>query len=160
FGVSLTEVLAECDDAMLAAYVGGDSSPPETELRAGLAEHTARADVHPVLFGSAITGAGVDALQSAIATWLPAREGARDAPLSGIAFKMERGAAGERIAFVRLFAGTLHTRERVRIRGAAERTVTSIRVFDAGSNVERTSASAGQIAKLTGLGDIRIGDVI
>src|SRR3954452_3179323 len=50
---SAAEVLADRDDAFLAAYLDG-----EGEWRAELAAQTARAVVHPLYAGSAITGAG------------------------------------------------------------------------------------------------------
>lgn len=56
-----TEVLAEHDDAMLAAYVDDELQVTRPQLYAALAEQTKRALVHPVYFGSAATGAGIDA---------------------------------------------------------------------------------------------------
>ena len=58
FTARLAEVLAEHDDALLAAYVDGEL--PFGRLRRELAAQVARAQVHPVFVGSAITGAGVD----------------------------------------------------------------------------------------------------
>ena len=72
--------------------------------------------MHPVFFGSAITGAGVDALIAGIAELLPAAEGDADGPVSGTVFKVERGPAGEKIAYVRMFSGTVRTRDRLRVR--------------------------------------------
>src|SRR6059058_5383730 len=48
-----------------------------------------RAALHPVFFGSALTGAGVDSLMSGIAELLPAAEGDVDGPVSGSVFKIE-----------------------------------------------------------------------
>ena len=45
---------------------------------------------------------------------LPATDGDADGPLSGIVFKVERGPAGEKIAYVRMFSGTVRTRDRLR----------------------------------------------
>ncbi len=70
--------------------------------------------MHPVFFGSAITGAGVGSLMAGIAELLPATEGDADGPVSGLVFKIERGAAGEKIAYVRMFSGTVRTRDRLR----------------------------------------------
>src|SRR3954468_3874225 len=53
-------VLAEHDDELLTAYVENTVSPDL--LRAALVAQTRQVLVHPVYFGSAITGAGVDAL--------------------------------------------------------------------------------------------------
>ncbi|MGW6929771.1 GTP-binding protein [Lentzea sp. NPDC054927] len=111
----------------------------------------------PIYFGSAITGDGVDELVDAVTTLLPVTVTA-DGPLSGTVFKVERGTAGEKVALVRLFSGTVRTRDRVRI-GDSEGKVTAIAVFEGGSAARRDVARAGQIAKLRGL-DVRIGDTI
>jgi len=57
---------ARSSEALLAAYVN-DEPVAHEELREGLAAQTRRAKVHPVFFGSARTGAGVDALIAGIA---------------------------------------------------------------------------------------------
>ncbi|MBO0776015.1 MAG: TetM/TetW/TetO/TetS family tetracycline resistance ribosomal protection protein, partial [Actinobacteria bacterium] len=159
FASRLAGVLAEHDDALLAAYVDG-APLPQRRLRRALAGQTRRALVHPVLFGSAITGAGTGDLMAAVTGLLPVARGDPGGPLSGTVFKVERGPAGEKIAYVRLFSGTVRTRDRVRAgrRGAAK--VTAISVFDRGPAAPAAAAAAGQIAKLWGLAAIRIGDGI
>ncbi len=160
FTAELAELLADHDDALLTAVVDDPSAVPHARLHDELAAQTARTLVHPVYFGSAVTGAGVDALTAGIADLLPATAGDVDAPLSGTVFKVERGPAGEKIAYVRMFSGTVRTRDRLRFGDDDVRTVTAIRVFDRGSAVQRPSVVAGQIGTLSGLGDIRIGDAI
>jgi ribosomal protection tetracycline resistance protein len=160
FTARLAGLLAHHDDALLAAYVDDETAVPYWRLRNKLAAQTKGALVHPVFFGAAITGTGVDALSAGIAELLPATEGDADGPVSGTVFKVERGPAGERIAYVRMFSGTVRTRDRLQVRPGDERKVTAIRVFDRGSAVQRASVVAGQIGKLWGLGDIRIGDAI
>ena len=49
----------------MAAYVSDDNGVSHRRLRDELTVQTHRAFVHPVFFGSAITGAGIDALTSA-----------------------------------------------------------------------------------------------
>ncbi|GAA4564005.1 TetM/TetW/TetO/TetS family tetracycline resistance ribosomal protection protein [Planotetraspora kaengkrachanensis] len=159
FTTALADVLAGNDDEILAAYVGDRPPVPYGGLRAELGAQTGRALVHPVFLGSAITGAGVDALISGLTELLPAREGDAGGPVSGTVFKVERGPAGEKIAYVRMFSGTLRTRDRLRLR-EDERKVTAIRVFDHGSAVPRDSVAAGRIGQLWGLSDVRIGDPI
>jgi ribosomal protection tetracycline resistance protein len=160
FTAELAELLADHDDALLTAVVDDPSAVPHARLHDELAAQTARTLVHPVYFGSAVTGAGVDALTAGIADLLPATAGDVDAPLSGTVFKVERGPAGEKIAYVRMFSGTVRTRDRLRFGDDDVRKVTAIRVFDRGSAVQRPSVVAGQIGTLSGLGDIRIGDAI
>ncbi len=125
--------------------------PPDDEL----AEQARRGLVHPVFFGSALTGGGVEPLMRGIAALLPAADGDADGELAGRVFKIERGPAGERIAYVRLFSGTVQVRDRL-----PEGKVTAISVFAGGSILRRPSASAGEIAKLWGLPEIRVGDAI
>jgi len=113
FSASLAAQLAEHDDALLAAYIEDETSITYSQLRAHLIVQTAQALVHPVYFGSAITGPGVGAVSQAVATLLPGSEADPDRPLSATVFKVERGPAGEKIAYVRRFSGTLKTRDRL-----------------------------------------------
>src|SRR5688572_1239128 len=95
-----------------------------------------------------------------IADLLPAAAGDADGPVSSTAFKVERGAAGEKIAYVRMFAGTVRTRDRLRFGRDNERQVPAISVFEDGASVRRASVTAGEIAQLWGLDEIQIGDTI
>ena len=159
FRDALTGALAEHDDGILAAWVEGRPLP-QRRLRRALAHQTRRGLVHPVLFGSAITGAGVDELRSAIAALLPPAAADAGAPASGTVFKVERGPAGEKIAYVRMYAGTVRTRERLRFGRGLERKVTAIAAFDGAAAETSGAVAAGQIGKLWGLGEIQIGDAV
>ncbi|MFB8035224.1 GTP-binding protein [Streptomyces sp. NPDC056004] len=159
----LTELLADHDDALLAAYVENAAALPYDRLREELSTQTGRAAVHPVYFGSAITGAGVEALIHGVTELLPASRGDADGPVSGTVFKVERGPGGEKTAYVRMFSGTVRIRDRLpfgRGDGRAEGRVTGISVFDQGSAVRGAAVPAGRIAKLQGLDGIRIGDPV
>jgi ribosomal protection tetracycline resistance protein len=160
FVTRVAERLADHDDALLEAYVDHPDRITEGWVSRELAAQTAAARVHPVYFGSAITGAGVESLTAGIRTWLPASAGDADGPVSGTVFKVERGAAGERVAYVRLYAGTLRTRDRLPLPGQDERVVTAISVFDRGAGHRGPVVEAGQIAKVWGLGAVRIGDPV
>ncbi len=158
-GPSALDVLTEQDDALLTAYI--EDTVSYDRLRTALADQTRQALVHPVYFGSAMTGAGVDALIGGIKELLPAADGDPDGPLSGTVFKVERGPAGEKIAYARLFSGTLRTRDRIPHGDArAEGRITAISVFGHGTDTRTDEVRAGRIAKLWGLADIRIGDAL
>ncbi|MFR0355374.1 GTP-binding protein [Streptomyces sediminimaris] len=130
-------------------------------LRAALIARTRQALVHPVYFGSAITGAGVDALIAGVRELLPPADGDPEGPVSGSVFKIERGPAGEKVAYARMFSGTLRTRDRVPFSHTRqEGRVTAISVFDQGADVRADAVPAGRIARLWGLTGIRIGDAI
>ena len=160
FASRLAEKLADHDDAFIAAYVDDEAAVSYGQLRDTLAAQTGQALVHPVFLGSAITGAGVESLTAGVRELLPTADGEVDGPVSGTVFKVERGPAGEKIAYVRMFSGVVRTRDRLRFGRGNEGKVTAISVFDRGSARPGSSVAAGQIAKLWGLRDIQIGDPI
>jgi ribosomal protection tetracycline resistance protein len=157
--LDLLELLAEHDDALLAAFVDNESVG-YTRLRKELAVQTRQALVHPVFFGSAITGAGIDELTAGIRDLLGAADGDPDGPVEGTVFKIERGPAGEKIAYVRMFHGTVRTRDRLRFGQKRAGKVTAVSVFASGTAERRQEVVAGEIGLLWGLGEIRIGDAI
>ena len=159
FAAGLADVLADHDDAFLAAYLD-DAEISHRRLRDELAAQTGKALMHPVFFGSAITGTGVGDLISGITDLLPASEGDADGPLSGLVFKVERGNEGEKLALVRMFSGTVTVRDVVRFGLDGEGKVTGIEVFDRGSVVRQDSVSAGRIGRLRGFDEVRIGAAI
>jgi ribosomal protection tetracycline resistance protein len=150
---ALVDVLAENDEGLLAAYVDGGVS--RQRVHEALASQSRQALAYPVLQGSALKGVGIDAVASALSELLPAAVGDPGGPLSGSVFKIERGAAGDKIAYVRMFSGTLRTRDVVR-----EDKVTAIAVFEHGDAVPNPVVSGRQIAKVWGLHDHRIGDTV
>jgi ribosomal protection tetracycline resistance protein len=95
-----------------------------------------------------------------IAELLPASAGDPDGPVSGSVFKIERSARGEKIAYVRMFSGTIHTRDRLQFGTGGEDKVTAIEVFERGPAEQRPSVSAGAVARLWGLAEVKIGDRI
>ncbi|GIH96973.1 GTP-binding protein [Planobispora siamensis] len=165
FATRLAETLAEHDQAVLAACLDG-TPLPYGRLLGELTAQTGRALAHPVFLGSAITGAGVRELTRAIVRLLPVAGADESALASGTVFKIDRGAAGEKIAYVRLFSGSVHVRDRLRFGRDGEdgedgeAKVTAIHVFERGSAVPRPALTAGRIAKIWGLAGARIGDTL
>jgi ribosomal protection tetracycline resistance protein len=137
--------LADHDDEVLAAFVDGQPLPPPR----------AAGDVHPVYFGSAITGAGVDELVDGIVGLLPAAAGDPGGPAAGTVFKVDRGPAGEKRAYLRMFGGTLRVRDTV-----GPDKVTGIEVFAGGGTRGTGELRAGEIGLLRGLHQIKIGDPV
>ncbi len=156
----LTEILAERDEAILRAYVQDEAGLSPSRLRAEVAAQTRRGWVHPVYFGSAARGVGIDALLAGADELLSGVRGDPDAAVSGRVFKIERTVSGERLAYVRLFAGTLRPRQRVRVGGGEEAKPTSIKVFAPAGAPRRDVLTAGEMAAVRGLGMVRVGDAI
>ncbi|MGC9669669.1 GTP-binding protein [Planosporangium sp. 12N6] len=153
----MADVLSVNDDALLAAYVDDPDSLRPRRLYRELRKQTASGLVHPVFAGSAITGAGVEDLVAALPELLPAAAGDADAAPAGRLFKIERDAAGEKVAYVRMFAGAVRTRDTLTFGTSAGR-ITGIKVFDNGGAIASDSVVAGQIGTLRGLTGARVGD--
>ncbi|AEW99051.1 elongation factor G [Streptantibioticus cattleyicolor] len=157
------EVLADHDDGLLADLVDGRVPPPAV-VRAALAAQTARGLTHPLVFGSALTGQGVDTLIDTLAGLLPVPEAPRDEVVRGRVFAVERGPAGERIALLRLRSGSLRRGQRLTFHrlsplGATTRSarVGALEVVAPEPGTLRAPA-AGDIVRLWGLTGVRVGD--
>jgi ribosomal protection tetracycline resistance protein len=155
----LVERLAERDEALLEAYVE-DGAVPWPRLERALSDQARAGEIRPVLMGSAATGVGVEAVLAAIPAFLPEAGGDPDAELRGRVFKIERSAGGDRVAYARLFDGTVRARDRVAFGDGLEGRVTSLAVTAPGGAQPAKSVAAGHIAKLGGLTGIRVGDPI
>jgi ribosomal protection tetracycline resistance protein len=154
----VVEPLADHDDLLLTACL--DDRPMTAErVRDELAELTRTGHVHPVFFGSAITGAGVAELTAGIVALLPAAGSDADADPSGSVFKIERGPNGEKVALIRMFKGSVRIRDRLRF-GRAKDTVTRISVVESGAGAPAEAVTAGRIARVWGLAHARIGDPV
>ncbi len=153
-----TAALAEHDDALLEAYVEGRQCSAAV-LRRRLVAQVRDGLLHPVYAGSATTGAGVPELMAGIAAFLPATapdQGGGAA--SGRVFKVERGAAGDKIAYVRMLRGSVEVRTHLELGAGRAGKVTGVQLFDRGRWVQAETVGAGQIGRLSGLTDVRVGD--
>ncbi|MFE6686934.1 GTP-binding protein [Streptomyces sp. NPDC057743] len=171
----VAEALAETDDALLARVVDGPF-PSVDELRTALAEQVSAGRVHPVYCGSARSGQGVSALIDGLTDLLPPAltgNGPEPAatPPQGTVFAVEHAASGKKTAYLRLFSGTLAARQRVTLhrnrpdgtRLAHTGQITSLHIVGRpGNNANSLDATrhltAGEIGKITGLAEVRVGD--
>lgn len=161
------DLLAQHDEELLAAYVNGETLS-EAQLTSALTRQVKSAKLYPIFFGSAMTGVGVGELLKGVATFFPTNSGAEDEPLSAVVFKIEREASGEKIAYLRLYSGTIYVRQDPPLRRKRDADESELRsdkvkklhLFRAGKSVQFSHASAGDFCKIWGLRDIRIGDVV
>ncbi|MGW1345768.1 GTP-binding protein [Kribbella sp. NPDC002412] len=157
---ALSELLAERNDDFLARYLDDSLGLPDVE--AELRRQVGVAQVYPVYFGSAMTGIGVPELVCGIRTWLPRATGSAADSLQARVFKVERGAAGQKLASARVLSGSLSPRAHIDVHPAAgpsyQARPSAVELFERGSRRAVERAEAGQIVALRGLKDIRIGD--
>ena len=155
----LLERLAEHDDLLLEPWLEGRPVPPGL-LRERMAALVRSGTLFPVLTGSASRGEGVERLLDAVVEYLPAPAGDPDGTVSGAVFKLEHDRTMGRIAFVRLFSGTLRNRDTVAnaTQGTQEK-VTQIRRILASRHEDTGELRAGEIGSVCGL-QARIGDIL
>jgi len=75
-------------------------------------------------------------------------------------FKVDRGPTGGKVAYVRVHAGRIRVRERLRYGDGREGKVTGLAVFEQGGAVPARSLAAGRVGQVWGLDDVRVGDAI
>jgi ribosomal protection tetracycline resistance protein len=157
---ALVETLAEHDEAILGAYVDDGRPLRDERLRDALRVQTRQVVAHPVFFGAAARGLGIEPLLAGIDEFLTGEPGDPEAAVSGRVFKIERSTSGERVAYVRMFAGSLRARQRVAVGGGRVAKPTSIRVFAPPGAPRRDALAPGEMATVRGLGPVRVGDAI
>ncbi|MCC3372397.1 translation factor GTPase family protein [Cohnella sp. REN36] len=170
FVESCMETLALQDERLLDEYVNGRTFAQE-DLVGEIATQARRADVYPLFLGAAAKGIGVKELIRGIEQFLPSNAGAGSctgAGLSGVVFKIEREAVGEKKAYVRLFSGAIRLREEVRIWNGSgadqgefgKGKIKKLSALVNGKQVAADRIEAGDIGIVHGLQELRIGDVL
>jgi ribosomal protection tetracycline resistance protein len=110
-----------------------------------------------VFAGSALTGAGVSGLATALARYLPRAGQDEIRRASGVVFKIDHDDRGKHV-YVRMRSGSVSVRDRLTLTGRAEQRVTDLKVSGPGGLERARTVRAGQIAVLEGLQTARIGD--
>lgn len=165
---TLIDTLTANNDSFLEAYV---RNPSEINSETCLAELKAQAHIacaHPLYFGSAITGTGIEELAAGVCSFLSSPEVNAEGSPQGSIFKIDREDSGEKIAYVRLDVGTLSSRDEIEISRRAHTgetlthraKITAIKIFENGKVFPSTQVTAGNIAKVWGLKEARVGDRI
>ncbi|WP_346988152.1 translation factor GTPase family protein [Bacillus sp. SW7] len=157
------ERLAPYNESLLESFVNNEIVT-DTLLREELEKQIQQANLYPIFFGSALTGIGVTELLENILALFPANNPSQDEELSGIVFKIEREPSGEKIAYVRVFSGTLHVRKYVHIQRdqslSHKEKIKKMCIFHNGNVVQTSTVPSGDFCKVWGLNNIKIGDII
>ena len=175
---NLLEALAETDEFIMEKYLEGDAISP-SELREAIRRATINLSINPVLCGSAYKNKGVQPLLNAIVAYMPSpldipaiegvddneqaveRHASDDEPFSALAFKIVADPFVGKLAYFRVYSGTLESGSYVynSTKGKKER-IGRILMMHANKREEVDSVSAGDIAAAVGLKDTTTGDTL
>jgi len=175
----LLEAVAESDDELMMKYLdGGDFT--EDEINAGIRKMTIACKMTPVCCGSSYKNKGVQPLLDAVVAYMPAptdippikgvdpdtgeedeRASSDELPFSALAFKIMTDPFVGRLAFFRVYSGTLGSGSYVynSTKGKRER-IGRILQMHANHREEIDMAYSGDIAAAVGLKDTTTGDTL
>lgn len=175
---NLLEALAETDEFIMGKYLEGEAISP-SELREAIRRATINLSINPVLCGSAYKNKGVQPLLNAIVAYMPSpldipaiegvddneepveRHASDEEPFSALAFKIVADPYVGKLAYFRVYSGTLSAGSYVynSTKGKKER-IGRILMMHANKREEVDSVSAGDIAAAVGLKDTTTGDTL
>jgi elongation factor G len=175
----LVEALADLDDDIAHRYLEGEEVDADT-LRRALRTGTLAYRIVPVLCGSALKNKGIQPMLDAVIDYLPSpldvppvtgrdpRSGEEvtrptdpDVPFAALAFKIAADPFVGKLAFFRVYSGTLKTGSYVynSSKGGKER-IGRLLQLHANHREEIESVSAGDIAAAVGLKNTYTGDTL
>ncbi|MDF3040992.1 MAG: translation elongation factor [Thermomicrobiales bacterium] len=175
----LVELIAESDEELMMRYLEDDVLTP-AELRAALRSATVSGKLVPILAGSSLKNKGVQLMLNAIVDYLPSpldvppvtgidlntgEEAVRTVepgqPFSALAFKIVADPHVGKLAYVRVYSGTLDAGSYVlnTTKNERERVGRLLRMH-ANHREEISSVSAGDIAAVIGFKSTFTGDTL
>ncbi|MBR1821356.1 MAG: elongation factor G [Clostridia bacterium] len=179
YHAKMVEAAAECDDELMMKYLDGEELTTK-EIMFGLRKGTIEGKLNPVLCGTSYRNKGVQPLLDAIVDYLPSpidippvkgtrpgkdeeieREASDEAPFSALVFKIMADPFVGKLAFMRVYSGTLKTGSYVynSTKGKRERVGRILRMH-ANHREEIDEIRAGDIAGVVGLKETTTGDTI
>lgn len=156
------EELADVDEELEEMYLE-DKRPDLSFLQNKLTAYSRTASVYPVVYVNAKAGKGIKELAEAIVTYLPDSTIHEKEVLQGVVFQVTHDPVMGKAAHIRLFGGTLTSRDLVPIVGQKQEEyekATQIRQIQGGRLLDVGSMEAGDIAAVYGLSKCKAGDVI
>ncbi|MEG0831827.1 MAG: elongation factor G, partial [Acidaminococcaceae bacterium] len=179
FRQQLLEAVAESDDELMMKYLEGETFTEE-EIHQGIRKMTIACKMTPVCCGSSYKNKGVQPLLDAVVAYMPAptdvpaikgvnpdtgeadeRESDDAAPFSALAFKIATDPFVGKLAFFRVYSGTLSAGSYVynSTKGNRER-IGRILQMHANHREEIDVVYSGDIAAAVGLKDTTTGDTL
>ncbi|MBC2578453.1 elongation factor G [Peptostreptococcus russellii] len=173
---ALVEAVAETDEELMMKYLEGEEITVE-ELKKAIRKATIACEMNPVFCGTAYRNKGVQLMLDGVIDYLPAptdiesikgilpdgeeseRHASDDEPFSALAFKIMTDPFVGKLAFFRVYSGTLESGSYVlnATKNKRER-IGRILQMHANTREEITCVYAGDIAAAVGLKDTTTGD--
>ena len=175
----MVEAIAETDEALMEAYLSGET-PDTASLKAALRSACIGTEIIPVFCGSAYKKKGVQKLLDGIVDYLPAptdippikgilpdtetaveRRSDDKEPFSALAFKIMNDPYVGKLAFFRVYSGTLNSGSYVynSVKGKKER-MGRVMLMHANDREDVEKVYAGDIAAVVGLKNTTTGDTL
>lgn len=175
----LLEALAETDDELMEKYLGGEELT-EDEICSAIRKATIACQICPVTCGSSFKNKGVQPMLDAVVAYMPAptdipdikgtnpetgeedsRPSSDDAPFAALAFKIMADPFVGKLAFFRVYSGTLDAGSYVynSTKNRKER-LGRILQMHANHRAEITRVYSGDIAAAVGLKSTTTGDTL
>lgn len=179
YRMQLIEAAADFDDELMELYLSGEDIPAEM-LKKAIRTATIQNRVVPVCCGTSYRNKGVQPLLDAIVNYLPSpldvppieaisKDGSKtieitaddDAPFAALAFKIVTDPFVGKLAFCRVYSGTLKSGSYVynSTKGKRER-VNRIMLMHADSRTDVEEIHAGDIAAFVGIKETTTGDTL
>ncbi|MCL6589692.1 MAG: elongation factor G [Firmicutes bacterium] len=179
YRVKLLEALAELDDHLMVQYLEGKKIPVP-ELKEAIRKGTLATKIIPVICGSAFKNKGVQMLLDAVVDYLPSpldlpavtgvqpennlevtRQASDEEPFSALAFKIMADPYVGKLAFFRVYSGTLKTGSYIlnSTKNKRERVGRILRMH-ANHREDIDMVYTGDIAAVVGLKDTTTGDTL
>ncbi len=176
---TLVELIAETDEELTMRYLEGEEITVD-ELIAGLRKATISGELVPILCGSALKNKGVQPMLDGIVDFLPSpldvppmigidprtdeevsREVDPNAPFSALAFKIASDPHVGKLAYIRVYSGTLKSGSYVQnsTKGQRER-IGRLLQMHSNHREEIAEVSAGNICAVIGLKSTYTGDTL
>ncbi len=179
YRVKMLEALAEFDDELMVKYLEGETIPVE-EIKEAVRKGTLSAKITPVLCGSSFKNKGVQLLLDAVVDYMPSpldlppvngtvpgqeteitRNFTDTEPFSALAFKIMADPYVGKLAFFRVYSGTLKSGSYIlnSTKNKRERIGRILRMH-ANHREDIDEVYAGDIAAVVGLKDTTTGDTL
>lgn len=155
----LIEPIIERDERLLEKYLE-EIDVGEQELVNSLKRSIKARKIIPVLYGCASKGIGINELLEAMSNLLsPYEPLSISEDFSGLVYKIKVNRQLGKLNFIKVLNGSLRIRETVAI-DEEDYKITSLRKFSGNKSTIVEELVAGEIGAITGIKDLRIGQVI